>query len=144
MKRNSCLIIILLMIVLAIFSIELPRRPRVSALAQSVNSSAKCMCVIEAESARKLYSKNEMQKVPMASTTKIVTALTVLNNCDNLDKEFEIDPRAVGVEGTSIYLKRGESLTVRELLYGMMLPSGNDAATALAYHISSDMSDFCQ
>lgn len=107
-------------------------------------TTAKAMCVLEANSERKLYSKNENIKLPMASTTKIVTALTVLNNCKELDKEFKIDNRAVGISGTSIYLKQDEIMTVRELLYGMMLPSGNDAATALAYHISKDIPTFCE
>lgn len=107
-------------------------------------TSAKAMCVIATQSGRKLYSKNENQKLPMASTTKIVTALTVLENCKDLDKEFVVDPRAVGIPGTSIYLKKDEVMTVRELLYGMMLPSGNDSATALAYHIGKDMPTFCK
>ena len=108
------------------------------------DSSAKAMCLIETGSSRKLYSKNETIKLPMASTTKIVTALTVLDNCSDLDEEFKIDNRAVGIPGTSIYLKQDETLTVRELLYGMMLPSGNDAATALAYHIANDIPRFCE
>lgn len=106
-------------------------------------TSAKAMCVIDANTGRILYSKNENQKLPMASTTKIVTALTVLNNCVSLDREISVDNRAVGVPGTSIYLKHNEKMTVRELLYGMMLPSGNDAATALALHISKDIPTFC-
>lgn len=105
--------------------------------------SAKALCVIDSNSKRKLYNKNENQKLAMASTTKIVTALTVLNNCNDLDKEFTIDNRAVGITGTSIYLKKDEVMTVRELLYGMMLPSGNDAAMALAYYVSKDIPSFC-
>lgn len=108
------------------------------------DSSAKAMCVVESSSSRVLYSKNENVKLPMASTTKIVTTLTVLNHCNNLDEEFVVDDRAVGITGTSIYLKHGEKKTVRELLYGMMLPSGNDAATALALHISNDIDSFCK
>ena len=110
----------------------------------SAYSHFKAMCVIECDSARKLYKKDETLKLPMASTTKIVTALTVLNNCSDLDREFEVDNRAIGIPGTSIYLKQGEIMTVRELLYGMMLPSGNDAAMALAYHISADIPSFCK
>ena len=110
----------------------------------SADSHFKAMCVIECDSARKLYKKDETLKLPMASTTKIVTALTVLNNCSDLDREFEVDNRAIGIPGTSIYLKQGEIMTVRELLYGMMLPSGNDAAMALAYHISADIPSFCK
>ncbi len=108
------------------------------------DSSAKAMCVVESSSSRVLYSQNENVKLPMASTTKIVTTLTVLNHCNNLDEEFVVDDRAVGISGTSIYLKHGEKKTVRELLYGMMLPSGNDAATALALHISNDIDSFCK
>ncbi len=107
-------------------------------------TSAKSMVVIEKESNRLIYSKNENEKLPMASTTKIVTALTVLENCDNLDEVVNVDDRAIGIPGTSIYLMKGEKLTVRELLYGMMLVSGNDAATALAYHISENLEDFCK
>ena len=77
----------------------------------------------------------------MASTTKIVTALTVIKHC-NLDDTVEIPRQAVGVEGSSIYLREGEHLTVRELLYGLMLRSGNDAAVALALHTSGSVEAF--
>ena len=109
-----------------------------------VSSSAKAMCLIEQSSGRVLYGKNYDKKLPMASTTKIFTALTVLENCDNLSEVVEVDDRAVGIEGTSIYLRYGEKLTVRELLLGMMLPSGNDAATALGYHIGGSLPAFCE
>lgn len=105
--------------------------------------SAKSMVVIESQSGRVLYGKDYELKLPMASTTKIVTALTVLENCNDLSKEIQIDNRAVGIPGTSIYLKKGETLTIEELLYGMMLPSGNDAATALAYYVGGDIPTFC-
>lgn len=106
-------------------------------------TSAKAMELIEKTTGRVIYSKNSDEKLPMASTTKIVTALTVLENCDNLDEIVNVDDRAIGVPGTSIYLIKGEKLTIRELLYGMMLVSGNDAATALAYHISDSIEAFC-
>lgn len=105
-------------------------------------SSAKAMCVLES-SGRVLYGKNIDKKLAMASTTKIFTALTVIENCQNLEEKVFVDDRAVGIEGTSIYLRKGEVLTVKELLLGMMLPSGNDAATALAYHVSGDIDAFC-
>ena len=106
-------------------------------------SSAKAMCVLEQSSGRVLYGKNIHKKLAMASTTKIITALTVLENCENLEEKVFVDDRAVGIEGTSIYLRKGEVLTVKELLLGMMLPSGNDAATALAYHVGGDINAFC-
>ena len=97
--------------------------------------------LIEATSGRVLYQKNAYEKLPMASTTKIATALTVLNHAD-LDEVVTIDKMAVGIEGSSIYLREGEKLTVRELLYGLMLRSGNDSAVALALHVGGSVDCF--
>ncbi len=105
-------------------------------------SSASSMIVIEANSNRVLMSHNENALRANASTTKLATFLTVLKHCDNFDEKVQVDDRAIGIPGTSIYLKKGEVLTVKELLYGMMLVSGNDAATALALYISRDISEF--
>ncbi|MCL2540583.1 MAG: D-alanyl-D-alanine carboxypeptidase [Firmicutes bacterium] len=106
-------------------------------------SSGRAAIVIDAESKRVFYAKNADAQLPEASTTKIVTAITVIDNCRNLDARVLVHDKAIGVEGTSIYLERGEVLTVRELLYGLMLRSGNDAATALAYHIAGGIPEFC-
>lgn len=108
------------------------------------SSSAKGMCVLEKDTGRVLYSKNMNEKLPMASTTKIMTLITVLQNCDDLDQYIQVDDSAVGVEGTSIYLRKGEIIKVRDLLYGLMLRSGNDAATALACHIGGSVEGFCK
>ena len=97
----------------------------------------KASVVVESSSKRVLSEKNKDEKLPMASTTKIMTALVTLENAKNLDEIIKIDDRAVGIEGTSIYLRKGEEMTVRELLFGLMLPSGNDASLALAYHIGN-------
>lgn len=109
------------------------RAPKMS---QAASTSARAMCTIEAKTGRIVFEKNADAPLPMASTTKIVTAITVLENCKNLDEVVEIDLRAIGIEGTSIYIQKGEKLTVRELLLGLMLRSGNDCAAALALHIS--------
>jgi len=98
-------------------------------------TSAKAMCTLNAETGEVLYEKNADQQLPMASTTKIVTTIAALENCDDIDTPVEIDPRAVGIEGTSIYLQKGEKLTVRELLLGVMLRSGNDASSAVAWAV---------
>lgn len=113
-------------------------------MAQQETTTAKAMCVIEKTSKRILYAKNENQQLANASTTKIVTFLTILKNCDDLDKKITIDDRAVGIPGTSIYLKKGEQLTIKQLLYGMMLVSGNDAATALALSICDSVDGFAK
>ena len=72
-------------------------------------------CVIELNSKRIIHAVNENAKLPMASTTKILTALTVIENYD-LDKIIKVPKQAVGIEGSSIYLREGEHLTVKELL----------------------------
>lgn len=84
-----------------------------------------------------LYSKNENTQLPMASTTKIVTAITVIENCDDLDALVTIPKSATLAEGSSIYLRANEQLTIRQLLYGLMLQSGNDAAETLALELGN-------
>lgn len=105
-------------------------------------SSARGMCVLDGESYRVLYEKDKDKKLACASTTKVVTAITVIENCSNLDEIIKIDAKAVGIEGTSIYLRQGEEISVKNLLYGLMLRSGNDAATALAIHTSGSVQSF--
>ncbi len=104
-------------------------------------TSAQAAIVMEQSSRRVLFAKNADARLPMASTTKIVTALCVLDQC-NLDEVVEIPREAAGVEGSSVYLRAGERLTVGELLYGLMLRSGNDCAAALALHVSGSIERF--
>ena len=106
-------------------------------------TTAKACVVMERNSGRVLYEKNPHEQLPMASTTKIITALTVLNNC-NLDEVVTVPAKACGIEGSSIYLRQGEKLTVKELLYGLMLRSGNDCAIALALHVGGSIEGFAQ
>ena len=112
------------------------------ASAENLYTSAVGGCVIEAESGRILFEKNKDKKVPMASTTKIMTAITAIENCENLDEKFEISPKAVGVEGTSLYLRKGDVYSTRDLLYALMLISGNDASVAIAEHVAGSTSEF--
>lgn len=99
--------------------------------------------VMEVSSGRVLYENHAREKKFMASTTKIVTAITVIEHC-NLEEVVTVGKETVGVEGSSIYLEAGEKLTVKELLYGLMLRSGNDAAETLAVHCSGSISDFAE
>ncbi len=110
----------------------------------NISTSAKAMCVLEKDSGRVIASKNEEMKLAMASTTKIVTAITVIQNCANLDEQIQICDSAVGVEGSSIYLRHGEIVSVRDLLYGLMLRSGNDSAVALACHVGGSVEGFAK
>lgn len=88
-----------------------------------------------------LYEKNADAKLLIASTTKIMTAIVVIENCA-LDDSVEILPQWCGIEGSSMYLEPGQSYTVRELLTGLLLVSGNDAATALACHTAGSEERF--
>jgi D-alanyl-D-alanine carboxypeptidase (penicillin-binding protein 5/6) len=97
--------------------------------------------VMEADKMEVLKSYNENAKLPMASTTKIMTALIVIENC-KLDEKVTIPAQAVGIEGSSIYLREGEVLTVEELLYGLMLRSGNDSSVALALYVAGSVENF--
>ena len=100
------------------------------------------MITIEKDSGRVLYERNANVKRPMASTTKIATAITVIENCKNLEKVVKVPSSAVGVEGSSVYLQENESVKIIDLLYGLMLRSGNDCAVALAITVSGSVSDF--
>lgn len=90
-----------------------------------------------------VYEKNAYTRMPMASTTKIMTAICAIEN-GNLDSMVKVHPSAVGVEGSSMYLGHGEELSLRDLLYGLMLSSGNDAAVAIAMHISGSVDEFAK
>ena len=113
-----------------------------SAYAYDCGTSAQCMAVIESSTGRLLYGKSEDKRRPMASTTKICTAITVLENCDDTEKTVMVPDKAVGVEGSSIYLQKGEKVKIIDLLYGLMLQSGNDCAEALAITVGGSIEDF--
>ena len=105
--------------------------------------SARNAVLMDAATGRVLYEKQADQRSLIASTTKIMTALLVCERCNVLDR-VKIPKEAVGIEGSSLYLREGEILTVQELLYGLMLHSGNDAAVALAIYCGGTVEGFAQ
>ena len=105
--------------------------------------SAQKAYVLDAVSGRVLFEKNSTDQSLIASTTKIMTALVVCEQCNVLDR-MRIPKEAVGIEGSSMYLKEGEVLTLQELLYGLMLSSGNDAAVALAIYCGGTVQGFAE
>ena len=115
--------------------------PKTGSVSVADASGGSGYAVIEVSSGRLLNGSNENLRLPMASTTKAMTALVVLENA-SLTDIVEIPPAAVGIEGSSVYLKKGERFTVEELLYALMLRSGNDAAVALAVHTSGSVEEF--
>lgn len=105
--------------------------------------SAASAILIEANTGTVLYAKNEKEHRSIASTTKIMTTLLTLE-AGELDAPFTADPTAIKVEGTSMGLREGDIVTRRALCYGMLLPSGNDAANAAAISVSGSMSVFAE
>ena len=103
--------------------------------------SAESAILVNGEDGAVYYEKNADEPMGMASTTKLMTALVAIENADP-EKSIAIPPAAVGVEGSSVYLVAGEQLTLRQLLYALLLSSANDAATAIAIAISGSVEDF--
>ncbi|MDD2502594.1 MAG: D-alanyl-D-alanine carboxypeptidase [Clostridia bacterium] len=106
-------------------------------------TSGKSSVLMDGGSGRPLYEENSREKLPMASTTKIMTAIVALEHC-KLDEKVIVAPEASGVEGSSIWLSPEETHTLEDLLYGLMLRSGNDAATAIAIHIGGSVEGFAK
>ena len=105
----------------------LPLRVQAAAPATSASSAI----LIDAASGRVLYEQNAHERRLIASITKLMTALVAVESASDLDRPIEIRPEWTGIEGSSMYLRAGEQLTLKELLYGLLLASGNDAAVAI-------------
>lgn len=134
-KKSTWLTLLFTVLICCIFT-SFATPSSLSAYADGVSEIA-----MELDHSYILYGKNVDRKLPMASTTKIMTALLICEDC-NLDEVIVVPDSVVGVEGSSIYLKQGEEISIRDLLYGLMLVSGNDAACALAIHHSGSVELF--
>ncbi|HPL99566.1 MAG TPA: D-alanyl-D-alanine carboxypeptidase family protein [Bacillota bacterium] len=133
MKRNTAIVMAAVIAALSGFF-------AVQALQET---SARAAVVMDVNSNRILYYKNMDEKMAMASTTKIMTTLVAIES-GRLDEKVTISKRASYMEGSSIYLREGEVHTVNDLLYAIMLRSGNDAATAVAEHIGGSAEGFAE
>lgn len=109
----------------------------------SAEASAQSSIAVELSTGKVLFENNSNVKLPMASTTKIMTAIIIIEDC-NLNDVITVPDEAIGVEGSSIYLKRQEQISIKDLLYGLMLRSGNDSATALAVYHSGSVAKFAE
>ena len=110
---------------------------------RALSLSAQSAVLIDARDGRILYEKDADTPRPMASTTKIMTAIVAIENGD-VNEIIEITDEAVGVEGSSIYLQKGEKMTLLELLYALLLQSANDAAVAIAVGVGGSVEGFAQ
>ena len=107
----------------------------------SLNLNARSCIVLDRTSKKILFGKNEFNKVKMASTTKIMTATIIIENC-NLNQTVTISKKSAGTSGSRLGLKTGDKITIRDLLYGLLLVSGNDSAVSLAEVCAGSVSDF--
>ncbi len=123
-------------IVLLIFIIIFPIK------AEAVDISAKSACLITLDTGEVIYEKNSDLVLPMASTTKMMTAL-VAEKSGKWDEIATVSYESICQEGTRVYLEEGDKIKVSDLVCAMLLNSGNDAAWAVAEHISGDIPPFC-
>ena len=110
---------------------------------EEVDISSRIALIYDRASGRILYEKNGNKQTPMASTTKIMTAIVVLENA-KLTDTVTITTKAAGIGGSRLGLKKNDKITVNDLLYGLMLRSGNDAAVALAIHVGGSVEGFAE
>ena len=108
---------------------------------KDLNINSRAAIIYERTSGSILFGKNQYQKRKMASTTKIMTAIIVLEN-SNIDDIVTVSSKAAGTGGSRLGLKANDKISVRDLLYGLMLCSGNDAAVALAEYVGGDLPGF--
>ena len=106
--------------------------------------SASCAILVDAESGRVLMEKNADEERAIASITKLMTALVAVESTSDLERTVTIEKEWTLAEGSSMYLREGEELTLRELLYGLLLVSGNDAALAIAGFCAGDTDTFVE
>ena len=146
MRRKWMFIFAVILAVAAGFATYIERHGAADVLGTDVGISAGQAILIDGESGKVLYEKSADEKAYPASTTKIMTAMVTLETLRQhdspIDQIVEVPACAAGVEGSSIYLKAGEKISIEDLLYGLMLVSGNDAATALAEIIGGSEADF--
>ncbi|MBC8060935.1 MAG: D-alanyl-D-alanine carboxypeptidase [Clostridiaceae bacterium] len=109
--------------------------------AEGLNVSARSAVALDCDSKLVLFEKNSEMIVSIASTTKIMTVMVAMKY-GNLDKKVEISSRAAGIRGSTVGYKKGEHITLKELLFGLMLRSGNDASIAISEGVSGSVEEF--
>lgn len=133
MKRNLALIMSVVIAAVSSFSV----------VSAKSDTSARAAVIMDVNSCRILYSKNKEEKLAMASTTKIMTTLVAIES-RKLEEVVTVSKKASYTEGSSIYLRQGEKHKVHDLLYAIMLRSGNDASVAVAEHIGGSTEGFAE
>ncbi|MCZ8520584.1 MULTISPECIES: D-alanyl-D-alanine carboxypeptidase family protein [Paenibacillus] len=135
MRRGSLLLLALLLVFTGTLL------PYTASAAPGISTSAEAAALIDVTSGRILHSSQGDKKMRIASLTKIMTAIVAIEH-GTLSDKAKVGKNAYGKEGSSIYLKLGEEMVLKDLLYGMMLRSGNDAATTIAEHVGGSVEGF--
>ena len=112
--------------------------------AGAVSTGASCAILMDAGSGRILYEQNIHERRPIASITKLMTALVAVENTEDLETLITIQPEWTGIEGSSIYLNPNEKISMKALRYGLLLQSGNDAAAAIAGYVAGGEEAFAE
>lgn len=112
--------------------------------AEEIKINSRYAVVYDRTSKTVIWSKDETREVPMASTTKIMTAIVLLENVTNLSEKITVTKKAAGVGGSRLGLKTGDEITYKDLLYGLLLCSGNDSATQIAISVGGSVEGFAE
>lgn len=148
LKKSLILLAAFLLLLFAVHmteaaALELPTAAQTIPNTADYATKAKAAVLMDARSGRVLFAQNANQRLPMASTTKIMTALITLEQ-ENLDAYFTVNPDAIRVEGSSMGLVANDQASLSALAYGMLLASGNDGANAAAVRIAGSQAAFAQ
>ena len=139
MRKIGCELIGVMLVLAVILSFT--KAVEANSDAEELETNSRIALIYDRASGQILYEKNGKKQTPMASTTKIMTAIVVLENAD-LTETVTINAKAAGIGGSRLGLKKNDKITVNDLLYGLMLRSGNDAAVALAIHVGGSIEGF--
>lgn len=147
-KKKIIFISAVVLIITAALSVYTDKHGAVNTLAGNIEVSAKQAILIDADSGKVLYEKSADERAYPASTTKIMTALITLEVLQKyqspIEQKIVVPKEAEGIEGSSLYLKSGEKISIEDLLYGLILVSGNDSAVALACIIGGTQKHFVE
>ena len=139
MRKIGCKLIGVMLVLAVILSFT--KAVEANSDAEELETNSRIALIYDRASGQILYEKNGKKQTPMASTTKIMTAIVVLEN-EDLTETVTINAKAAGIGGSRLGLKKNDKITVNDLLYGLMLRSGNDAAVALAIHVGGSIEGF--
>lgn len=134
-------ILIVMSVVIILFGKKFSNEKNVDYVNKNIYDNSQSSIVMNMKNNEILYQNNINQKMLPASTTKILTCITAIENYD-LNDLVVVDKKSLNVEGSKIYLEDGDVISINDLLYGLMLCSGNDAANIIANHLSGISDDF--